>query len=197
MGRSKQGFTLIELLIVVAIIGILAAIAVPNFLNAQIRAKVAQAVNNMRAVQTALEAYQIDKGTYTRWAWDSNNPANDYMGFRDLTTPVSYVGSESFRNPFIANHQNTSVQGDGREVDPNFELATFLAKGDRNYDKGSWPRNVYLLESSGPDRGDDYNANNFPVEGRVYQPSNGLLSRGDFFRAGGAKVPSWAKTLTY
>lgn len=192
----RLGFTLIELLIVVAIIGVLAAIAVPNFLNAQVRAKVAQAVNNMRTVQMGLEAYQLDKGTYPRWAWDSSNVTDDYMGFRDLTTPISYVSSSSFYNPFIAKHQDQSVQGDAREVDPNFELATYLAKSS-NFDRGSWPRNTYLLESSGPDRGDDYNANNFPIEGLVYQTSNGLMSRGDIYRAGGAKIPSWVKTLTY
>ena len=54
------GFTLIELLIVVAIIAILAAIAVPNFLEAQTRSKVSRVKADMRTLATALEAYTVD-----------------------------------------------------------------------------------------------------------------------------------------
>src|SRR5690606_31388316 len=61
--RSK-GFTLIELLIVVAIIAILAAIAVPNFLEAQTRAKVSRVRNDMRTMATAAEAYRVDNNDY-------------------------------------------------------------------------------------------------------------------------------------
>ncbi|MCA9415900.1 MAG: prepilin-type N-terminal cleavage/methylation domain-containing protein [Candidatus Omnitrophica bacterium] len=59
MTRTR-GFTLIELLIVIAIILILIAIALPNFLEAQIRARVAAAKGNLRTIQTALEAYATD-----------------------------------------------------------------------------------------------------------------------------------------
>ena len=62
--KSKHAFTLIELLIVVAIIAILAAIAVPNFLEAQTRAKVARVKNDLRSVATAIEAYRVDTNKY-------------------------------------------------------------------------------------------------------------------------------------
>ena len=58
--KSTHGFTLIELLVVVAIVAILAAIAVPNFLEAQVRSKVSRVKADMRTVATALESYAID-----------------------------------------------------------------------------------------------------------------------------------------
>ncbi|MFH1737712.1 MAG: prepilin-type N-terminal cleavage/methylation domain-containing protein, partial [bacterium] len=58
--RRGVGFTLIELLIVVAIIGILAAIAVPNFLNAQTRAKIARIHADIKSLSTVMEAYYLD-----------------------------------------------------------------------------------------------------------------------------------------
>lgn len=67
---NLKGFTLIELLIVVAIIAILAAIAVPNFLEAQTRAKVSRAKNDMRSISTGLESYFVDKNTFVGCAWD-------------------------------------------------------------------------------------------------------------------------------
>ena len=60
----KKGFTLIELLIVVAIIAILAAIAVPNFLEAQVRAKISRGKADMRSIATALETYKMDHNKY-------------------------------------------------------------------------------------------------------------------------------------
>jgi len=60
----RRAFTLIELLIVVAIIAILAAIAVPNFLEAQTRSKVSRAKADMRTVATALESYFVDENHY-------------------------------------------------------------------------------------------------------------------------------------
>ena len=62
--RSQKGFTLIELLIVVAIIGIIAAIAIPNLLNAIQRGKQKRTMGDMRTVATANESYSIDNNQY-------------------------------------------------------------------------------------------------------------------------------------
>jgi len=106
--RRERGFTLIELLIVVAIITILAAIALPNFLEAQTRAKVSRTQNDLRTQAMALEAYFVDWGEYTRDSDssldladigpDAANPASPVYamcanGARQLTTPLAYMSS--------------------------------------------------------------------------------------------------------
>jgi prepilin-type N-terminal cleavage/methylation domain-containing protein len=89
-----RAFTLIELLIVVAIIAILAAIAVSNFLEAQTRAKVARTRADLRSVATGLEAYRVDFNDY---------PPNDGV-FNvlpiELSTPIAYLTSTNFPDPF-------------------------------------------------------------------------------------------------
>ncbi len=62
--RNNKGFTLIELLIVVAIIGIIVAIAIPNLLNAIQRAKQKRTMGDMRTAGTAAEAYAVDFNHY-------------------------------------------------------------------------------------------------------------------------------------
>ena len=64
MLRREKGFTLIELLIVVAIIGIIAAIAVPNLLTAIQRSKRSRSVADIRAIGTALGSYQVDNNIF-------------------------------------------------------------------------------------------------------------------------------------
>jgi type IV pilus assembly protein PilA len=65
--KKKQGFTLIELMIVVAIIGILAAIAIPNFLKFQLRSKAGEGKLNLAGIRTAQESYFAEAGTFVAW----------------------------------------------------------------------------------------------------------------------------------
>src|SRR5690606_10495857 len=89
----KTGFTLIELLVVVAIIAILAAIAVPNFLEAQTRAKVSRAKTDMRTIATGLETFRIDNNRYPPDAEISvgGGPLAYFVRLRFLTTPIAYM----------------------------------------------------------------------------------------------------------
>lgn len=106
--RRQNAFTLIELLIVVAIIGILAAIAVPNFLNAQMRAKIARVQSELRSVGDACEMYRTDHGQYpfpklSTYIEKSgvHTDVNIVKALIELTTPVAYLSSANFPDPFF------------------------------------------------------------------------------------------------
>jgi type II secretion system protein G len=205
MKRSTlQGFTLIELLIVVAIIAILAAIAVPNFLEAQTRAKVSRVSADMRSLRTAIEAYRIDYNNYPETDTGANLPLIGSGPIR-LTTPIAYMTSIP-RTPFMEDmlgHPAGSPQHavlnnwalyiraklgtlpgttvSGTDIDSNYALdrAAYLYGGnttDPRRLQGEW-----ALKSVGPDNADNRDSSQgfVAADARVYDPTNGTISAGD------------------
>lgn len=110
---KSRAFTLIELLIVVAIIAILAAIAVPNFLDAQVRSKVARAKSDMRTLALAVESYYGDNNAAplspenplsvsgSNWWWISLGSGEARLAGWELrlTSPVAYI-TKTPKDPF-------------------------------------------------------------------------------------------------
>jgi type IV pilus assembly protein PilA len=99
--NNQKGFTLIELMIVVAIIGILAAIAIPNFLNYQLKSKTAEAKTNIGAIRTSQEAYKAEHdqfidcavqggGGTSKGTWPATAAGFDDIGF-EPSGPVYYL----------------------------------------------------------------------------------------------------------
>lgn len=112
--KSRTGFTLIELLIVIAIILILIAIALPNFLEAQTRARVVSARGGLRTIEFGYEAYYTDFGQYIpshRFSFlNASSPPNiDGSDMRLLTTPIPYIKDELPRDPFTNKDPNAGL----------------------------------------------------------------------------------------
>lgn len=171
MRSPVRAFTLIELLIVVAIIAILAAIAVPNFLEAQVRAKVARVTADMRSMETAVEMYRIDNGKAVirndnwnsggakRYIPDGNtkifDPADPEakVGLRQLTTPLTYMSSipEDIFNEPMQQVVNSGLEGASRALDywDPAQVRAFRM----NFNFGARPgEEGFALLSVGPDR---------------------------------------------
>jgi type II secretion system protein G len=200
----RRGFTLIELLIVVAIIAILAAIAVPNFLEAQVRAKVSRVKSDMRTLATAMEAYIVDYNVYPP---DSDNtlldPAQVQKGFLYLTSPVAYITTLA-QDPFQSHLQTSDPSGakffemGSGSDNQTWTWRTDMGGSTQNATSPLWFRtNSYIIMSVGPDRNDDVDGNdNWPgprvpnvsaaVRVLTYDPTNGTISDGDIVRGGGA-----------
>jgi len=84
--KTEKGFTLIELLVVIVIIGILAAIALPNFIKARNKAREAEVKSNVHAIQIALERYAVDSGgVYPPFLVGAERDSNIIKNFNDLS----------------------------------------------------------------------------------------------------------------
>jgi len=208
----RKAFTLIELLIVVAIIAILAAIAVPNFIEAQTRAKIAREKTDLRTLGLAMSAYQLDNNEFcigpqdapaptwtdyiprtspTNW-WNWQGYSVEFGQWFHLTTPIAYLASvphDTFKRPF---NEQWNIWED------YYRMWNFANKQPT----GQWgcPSTYYakihgvivLMAGVGPDLVEDVSdgtAWGIPVgQGSssglmIYDPTNGTMSSGDIYYA--------------
>ena len=129
MKRNRKGFTLIELLIVVAIIGIIVAIAIPNLLNAIQRAKQKRSMADMRSAGTAAEAYAVDFNHYPA--------AAGYSLPSGLTTPTASFGGPG--------------SGFNKQVAPTYIRLLPITDGWQSYFLYATVGTAYAIQSNGKD----------------------------------------------
>ncbi len=177
--KKKEGFTLIELLIVVAIIGIIAGIAIPNFLGARSKARVTRAFADMRAIADALEMYYVDNTTY---------PA----ALADLTTThITSLPKDPFGTDAVPGYR---YYNNGTEdTDPTAWLVVSNGPdGSPDVDTTGdfdWETDRIAGQLGGPDGardadGDLYGYNLEAGDGGWYNPASGTTSPGDLGRGG-------------
>ena len=121
-----KGFTLIELMIVIAIIGILAAIAIPNFVKFQCRSKQSEARSSLKAIYTAEEAYRAEYDTYTYFTGGCSRNCTTQRQQTDLNPMHFNVKGNKFRYHYTVPY-NTGEAGDGTAGKVESSVYRFLA----------------------------------------------------------------------
>lgn len=176
--QERHAFTLIELMTVVVIISMLAAIAVPNFLNAAVRAKVARSLAEQELIVWALESYFNDYDTYP-----TNQEAGTFApgDLNRLTTPIPYMSQlpmDIFLAP--ADQDKREFIETARRGSDTYPYVNFLqAQGSRVSLTPYGLRGSvnYVVYGMGP----GFTSFQNPLDAAswaIYSPSNGTISAG-------------------
>lgn len=187
----KKSFSLIELICVIAILGILVAIMLPRFINAQTKTTICQTVANMKAIGTSLELYNIDYCTYPKWRFLGPPDYEPY--YLPLTTPISYITNAFFFHaPFQKKKRWDEDAGEFIQTNKPIDLIEGVTSPYAGYtggpfygDESFFPRIAWKLISNGPTCVGCCNNEDIWWDVCLYNLSNGLHSSGQIHRFGG------------
>lgn len=212
---TRNGFVFIEILITLAIVAILAAIAVPNFAEAQTRARISRTKNELRTLSVGIESYFIDKGKTPypivgfigtqRWTIGADSDgwwSAGYVSFiTELTTPIPYLATVEYLDPFLTPVKKyIPTQGAAW----GFRTKEFFPYSYSNFD-GWWAKAAdikpdpqphtrgYLLRSFGPDQAPQYP--DYAMTSLVDGDATGNLKFTGIF--GGKSQSAWAMASIY
>lgn len=174
---KNKGFTLIELLVVIAIIGILSTTVLGSLSDARVRARDAKRLADIRTIQTALEVYNLDNGTYPATGWAGSHTASwsNLENALETVLPTDPLNTSSTTSSSAAASGNSVYSYHGRVGSQYCDAKAYFL--------------VFSLESR---NGDSSNDGITLCDGRVFNYGNSFVVGVD--RDGNFKTPDTSGT---
>ena len=145
---NRKGFTLVELMIVVAIIGILAAIAIPNFVTMQYKSKRSEVPTNLKGIKTAEIAYESNYDTFVTAAAYPGTPSKTTQTWTKTASggfaTMGWAPDGDVRGSYAVSTSNTDFTATGlSDVDGDSTQATYLATKSTNANAPTTGADIY------------------------------------------------------